>query len=262
MSIFSCIQDRSTTKSTNSVDSLALNKVPIKSDPSRYLAHAGGEIEGQRYTNSLEALDLNYALGFRVFEIDIITTSDEHLVCAHDWDSWQRFTGYEGDLPPTLDAFLAHKIKNKFTPLSLAQLNTWFGNHPDATVFTDKINNPQALSATFTYKSQLIMKLVSNSAVNRAKMLGIKFALAENLLDYEDEELLQKLQDNHTEYIVIARTSIEKHRALLQQIKNAGIKTYASHVNFQKGKDEMYMFANEMPYIYGFYADVWDFQDE
>ncbi len=65
------------------------DSIPLKSDTTRYLAHAGGEINGQRYTNSLEALNLNYSNGFRIFEIDIITTTDGHLVCAHDWDSWK-----------------------------------------------------------------------------------------------------------------------------------------------------------------------------
>ena len=54
------------------------------------IAHAGGGIKGQNYSNSIEALDLNYAKGFRYFEIDFSWSSDRQLVCLHDWH--KRFT--------------------------------------------------------------------------------------------------------------------------------------------------------------------------
>lgn len=256
----SCIQDKNTTTRDTLRNSENQHQTSLKSDPNRYLAHAGGEIDGNRYTNSLEAIDYNYSRGFRVFEIDIIQTSDGHLVCAHDWESWQRFTGYEGNIPPTLDTFLKHKIKKDYTALSLAQLSNWFKKHPDAILFTDKINNPEEVVASFSHKSQLRMKLVSNAAVNKAKMLDVEFAIAENLVDFENPRVLTTLRNNEVTYIVISRKSITKHEAVLKKLKKGGIKTYASHVNFDKGKDEMYVYKNEMEFIYGFYADVWDFK--
>ena len=38
----------------------------------RYIAHAGGEVNGVKSTNSKHALDENYKKGFRIFELDII----------------------------------------------------------------------------------------------------------------------------------------------------------------------------------------------
>jgi arylsulfatase A-like enzyme len=52
-----------------------------------FVAHAGGGIKGRSYTNSLEALDENYRRGFRFFELDFNWTSDNQLVCIHDWES-------------------------------------------------------------------------------------------------------------------------------------------------------------------------------
>ncbi len=54
-------------------------------DINRFIAHAGGEIDGHTYTNSLEALNLNYKKGFRLFELDIHETSDHKYVAVHDW---------------------------------------------------------------------------------------------------------------------------------------------------------------------------------
>ena len=49
------------------------------------IAHAGGGINGINYSNSIEALNHNYAKGFRYFEMDFSWTSDNKLVCLHDW---------------------------------------------------------------------------------------------------------------------------------------------------------------------------------
>ncbi len=48
---------------------------------------------GLIYTISRQALDENYAKGFRVFEIDFNYTQSGELVCVHDWghsvlDDW------------------------------------------------------------------------------------------------------------------------------------------------------------------------------
>ena len=58
------------------------------------IAHAGGQIENETYTNSLEALNANFKEGFRVFEIDFSWTTDTQLVCLHDWEqSFERSFG-------------------------------------------------------------------------------------------------------------------------------------------------------------------------
>ena len=53
--------------------------------PTKYIAHAGGGINNITYSNCLEALNLNYKLGHRVFEIDFSCTSDNKLISLHDW---------------------------------------------------------------------------------------------------------------------------------------------------------------------------------
>lgn len=46
------------------------------------IAHAGGGINGLSYSNSIEALDLNYDKGFRIFELDFSWTSEGQSVFA------------------------------------------------------------------------------------------------------------------------------------------------------------------------------------
>ncbi len=58
-------------------------------DSPRLVAHAGGTIREKEYntfyTNSLEALQQNYGLGHRLFEMDFYLTSDRKLAAVHDW---------------------------------------------------------------------------------------------------------------------------------------------------------------------------------
>lgn len=61
------------------------------------IAHAGGTYREKAYntfyTNSLEALQQNYSLGHRVFEIDFYLTSDGKMAAVHDWDQFGNMNG-------------------------------------------------------------------------------------------------------------------------------------------------------------------------
>ena len=46
------------------------------------IAHAMGGIDGQVYTDSLEAWEENYKRGYRVFEVDLRVLDDATVVCS------------------------------------------------------------------------------------------------------------------------------------------------------------------------------------
>ncbi|MBI4262068.1 hypothetical protein HY624_00920 [Candidatus Uhrbacteria bacterium] len=101
------------------------------------IVHAGGGVRGNIYTSSREALDANYAAGYRLFELDFSWTSDRQLVLIHDWEgTYEKYFGMQGERP-TRDQFLALSMKDNLTQLSLEQLFEWLAAHPDARVVTD-----------------------------------------------------------------------------------------------------------------------------
>lgn len=53
-------------------------------EPWGYVAHALGSVEGTVYTNSIEAFELSYRKGFRLFEIDLNLLRDGEILAAHD----------------------------------------------------------------------------------------------------------------------------------------------------------------------------------
>ncbi len=84
------------------------------------IAHAGGAFGALRYTNSLEALDLNYARGVRWFELDFLPDAAGAWWAVHDWREVQELLGSAPFHVLTLDEALA-----------------WFGRHADARLITD-----------------------------------------------------------------------------------------------------------------------------
>ena len=50
----------------------------------------------------------------------------------------------------------------------MKRINTRFAQHKDATLVTDKINDPEKLVEEFGYKDRVIMELFSREAVETA----------------------------------------------------------------------------------------------
>lgn len=253
-------QQQAKLNATQNGANAAVSLTDYGQDPMRFIAHAGGVIGGRKYTNSLEALNHNYAQGFRLFELDIIATADDYWVAAHDWPQWQRQTQYTGDLPPDLETFKALKLWNQYTTMDLAAINQWFAQHPDAILVTDKINHPEQLLADFDYPDRLMMELFSWPAVEQALQLGIHQVMPTG-------DLLLKVPGNKIQYLkqlgiqnmAVSRRWINQHVMLLRQLSAAGFRLYAFHVNFDAGKDETHVVCRERNFFYGLYADQWDF---
>lgn len=148
-----------------------------RKDTMRFIAHAGGQIDGHSYTNSLEAINTNYKNGFRLFELDIVKTSDNIYVATHDWKSWSKKTGYTGNLPPNRKVFNELKILKKYTSMDINAINQWFSIHSDAILVTDKINTPLDFSKKFIDKSRLMMELFTWDAVKEGINAKIKSSM-------------------------------------------------------------------------------------
>lgn len=81
------------------------------SDTARFIAHAGGIINGKIYTNSLDALNNSYKDGFRLMELDLTHTTDGAIIAVHDWEHWRVMTGQKhSSNPVSLVSFLERKL--------------------------------------------------------------------------------------------------------------------------------------------------------
>ncbi|KQC32383.1 hypothetical protein AAU57_02835 [Nonlabens sp. YIK11] len=226
----------------------------------RFIAHAGGKIDGKVYTNSLEALNKSYQAGFRLFELDIIKTSDGHFVAAHDWDTWKRLSNYSGETPVTLKIFNSQKLFGEYTPLDMTAINSWFETHKDAILVTDKTREIKRFSTEFLDKSRLIMEVFNVEDAELASVYRVEPILSESIIASMNLNLVPFMKDRDFKYITFSRNSISKFKGVLKMAKENGIKSYVYHVNFQGGKDEKYVVEYELGQVYGLYADEWDFK--
>jgi len=94
------------------------------------IIHAMGRIDGNDYTNSLEAFKLHYQRGRKVFEIDFALTKDDKVVANHS-----------GKINMLQQDFMKKKIMNKYTPLSLENIIDLMLEYQDMILITDTKEN-------------------------------------------------------------------------------------------------------------------------
>lgn len=103
----------------------------------KFILHAGGATpDGIVGSNSLEALDWSYQLGYRLLEMDFCWTEDGDLVCVHDWDAY--YAPRLGKTSLTLAEF--EEMRSScygFTSMTLDHLAQWMQEHPDTQIITD-----------------------------------------------------------------------------------------------------------------------------
>ena len=100
------------------------------------IAHAMGGIDGDTYTNSLEAFQANYALGHRIFEVDMHFTSDGKLVLWHGWD-YKFCSRHTPGYKPSYKEFMGSRIHDKYTPMDLKKLLKLMNKYPDVRIVLD-----------------------------------------------------------------------------------------------------------------------------
>ncbi len=123
---------------------------------SNIIAHAGGAIIGEDrvsiYTNSPEAIEANYALGFRTFEMDLELTSDGKLASVHDWDDY----GLKNGVPMSSEEWLAAGSAGKdeseahYTSLLFEGILDIMEKYPDIVIVTDMKYSDERASQMFT----------------------------------------------------------------------------------------------------------------
>lgn len=133
-----------------------MNEITFEWWNSRLIAHAGGAVFGDNgemivYTNSLEAILLNYNKGHRVFEIDFDFTSDGKLAAVHDWKMGAEMTGAFFDVGgPSLEDWYRKKIRGKYTPIGIYEIIKLMGEKKDMYLVTDiKSRNPEIVKNSF-----------------------------------------------------------------------------------------------------------------
>jgi len=208
------------------------------------VAHAGGGIKKQTYTNSLEALNDNIQKGFRYFEIDLSFTRDGRLVCLHDWDeSFTRSFGFKVEKHPTLDEFeQIVKKSSSFENCTLDSLANWLEENPSAFIITDiKEHNLEGLKMISKkipeFRKKIIPQIYDPKNFDRVKALGYK-RIIWTLYRYQgtQQDVLAWV-DRFDGPFAVTMPAYEAGGELQHRLKKKNIPTYVHTINTVEEKE-------------------------
>lgn len=231
-------------------DTLFANTPNAWADHYTLIAHALGAIDGYSHTNSIDALITSYDKGHRVFEMDLITTSDGVLIGRHDWYEalygklYQEVSKEKFNNPLSLDEFLSLPINKKYTPMTAEQMLVILSQYPDMYIVTDtKTANSEEVHKQF---SQLIAlaKSIDPSILDRIipqiytenmhkavdKLHPFKnYIYSLYINKYDNDRVLQYAKENKLGVVMMDEKRFSKK--FVDQLAKAGIKTYMHTFN-------------------------------
>lgn len=203
----------------------------------RFIAHAGGGIDGRRYCDCLDALEANHALGHRWFELDFSWTSDGQLVLIHDWDlMWRLLFQGEPNKPPTRAEFLQLPMARGQRQLDLAGLLQWLKDHPQARIVTDfKEDSLRGLAllaaAAPDMRDRFIPQIYLREELAKVRALGFEHAL---YTLYRSPDTPEEVVRFAAETGLLGVVTYEKrggHARLMKLLREARIPVYLHTIN-------------------------------
>jgi hypothetical protein len=132
-----------------------------------FIAHAGGGYKGKTYTNSYDAVENSIASGFKFIELDILKTSDNYLIAAHDWKGLKnecKNLSFTSDNAITLKEF--ENCNLEFRKLSHKDISRFFDQQGEFKknelyLVTDQINDYKILNKYFLEHHRLLVEINS-----------------------------------------------------------------------------------------------------
>ncbi|MEZ9743465.1 glycerophosphodiester phosphodiesterase family protein [Vibrio splendidus] len=148
------------------------NNIPnIIGNSGGLIAHAGGGINGLKYTNSLEAMEQSIEHGFKMIELDLLISSDGRIVAVHDWKTFHEMTNSNNTGSISSKEFESKIIYDKYKTLNISTAIDILDEN-DVVLVTDKIKNVALLSKYIIDKDKSIIEVFSTDKYNEAIELG------------------------------------------------------------------------------------------
>jgi|SaaInlStandDraft_1057018.scaffolds.fasta_scaffold77826_2 lipoteichoic acid synthase len=199
----------------------------------RTIAHAAGDIDGRKYSNSLEALNINYRKGYRFFEMDFNWTTDRDLVAIHDWHSTVKKLS-SGNAQPgktSTREFLALSSTTQLTHMTISMVAEWLQQNRDAYIVTDiKEDNLEGLtiiSGRFPDAiDQIIPQVYRFPQYDKARGLGFRNVILTLYLSRYTDKGVVEFSKNSQPYAITM--PIERALSdLPKKLSKVGIPSYS-----------------------------------
>lgn len=166
MTVYDALRTYRASSQTESAPELDPSEIPARQHTGTewyfdadLIYHACGGINGLDYSNSREALEASLSAGNRYIEVDFDFTSDDELVCIHDWEQ----SVFESDGRMDMQSFEKAKIYGKYTPLSGKAIVEYLKAYPDLYIVVDTKNSlPRVIRSflTLTDSGEVLNRLI------------------------------------------------------------------------------------------------------
>lgn len=236
----------------------------------RVVAHAMGGIHNYTYTNTLDAFIANYEQGTRVFEADLLLTSDDKLVARHEWTAnMSKLLGQQAVLPAAKQGIvlnyadvMSSPILELYSPLDIDKIMDLMVIYPDAYIVTDtKELEPELVTKQFQLiveaaekrEPALLQRIVPQiysrdmlDVVNRVYAFpDVIFTLYQT--QDSDEVVIDFASQTGVD---ITMPTVRATKSFVRKLKNAGARVYVHTVNDEKEISELSRMG-----VDGFYTD-------
>ncbi|MEK5490599.1 phosphatidylinositol-specific phospholipase C/glycerophosphodiester phosphodiesterase family protein [Paenibacillus sp. FSL R7-0297] len=220
----------------------------------RIVAHAMGGIHNYTYTNTLDAFIANYEQGTRVFEADLLLTSDDKLVARHEWTAnMSKLLGQQAVLPAAKQGIVLNyedvmnsPVLEIYSPLDIEKIMNLMVIYPDAYIVTDtKELEPERVTKQF----QLIVEAAEKRDPALLKRI-VPQIYSRDMLDvvnrvYAFPEViftLYQTQDSDEVVIEFAKQAgvditmptVRATKSFVRNLKKVGARVYVHTVNDEK----------------------------
>ncbi|WP_138496217.1 phosphatidylinositol-specific phospholipase C/glycerophosphodiester phosphodiesterase family protein [Paenibacillus pinistramenti] len=237
------------------------------------VSHAMGAINGLTYTNSYEAFISSYAKGNRVFEMDMLFTSDEdpQLIGRHEWGaSLSKMMGQQGELPEdrldarfTYEEFRQAKIQGKYDALSWADAVQLLHEYPDIYIITDtKEIEPERINQMFSTivkeadeVDPSVLSRVVPQIYNQPMLAEVKAVYDFPQIIYTlyvskdtDAQVVKFVRENHI--TAVTMSDYRANRWLISALTNLGVPSYVHTIDTMED-----VLKYKAMGAYGFYSD-------
>ena len=143
------------------------------SSPEFWIAHGGG-VGRFVYTNCHEAVQDSLDKGFTYIELDLLTTSDGHLVGGHSWRELKHMIGAsEGsDSPLSRAEIEALRPRWLHTPLFAEGICRFLRENQQMVLVTDKVQDFELLRREIPYADRMLVEASDLSRFTSAREAG------------------------------------------------------------------------------------------
>ncbi|MGG1619437.1 phosphatidylinositol-specific phospholipase C/glycerophosphodiester phosphodiesterase family protein [Paenibacillus sp. NRS-1782] len=238
----------------------------------RVISHAMGAVDGLAYTNAREAFVNNYKKGSRVFEVDLMFTSDGHLVARHEWtesfteqmQQEQAVSAEQGGKPWSYEQFKNTPIHDSYTPVDWNDVLDLLEQYPDAYIVTDtKEQDPaqiKRLFAQLTHQAQennpnllsrIVPQIYDEEMLRTLRSIYPYTSIIYTLYATQDtdDQIIRFVQQNDITAATLPENRVSG--ALVESLRQAGAVCYVNTINDLNDAADY-----EQMGVRGFYTDV------